>query len=200
MSGALARKRCDPAKKRTGKCGTIGAKVAPFPSERRGPFPDPPPLSGKWEPGARYARKFTRYLRSRVLTLPTLSKKRGPVPGNACKITEDPQRQREVGGWGEGAWGWTGRFLYEKRAILIHELRHFEEILRFPSFKPPPGWAWGSPRGALGGYRTERIQHFEGSGPQWGRGNTSLRGGRAAAGPRKHVTQRGPGHDRDEET
>ena len=59
MSGALARKRRDPAKKKTGKYGTFGAKVAPFPSERRGPFPDPPPLSGKWDIGVRIARKFT---------------------------------------------------------------------------------------------------------------------------------------------
>ena len=59
MSGALARKRCDPAKKETGKYGTFGPEVAPFPSERRGPFPDPPPLSGKWDIGAWMARKFT---------------------------------------------------------------------------------------------------------------------------------------------
>ena len=59
MPGALARKRRDPAKKETGKHGTFGAKVAPFPSERRGPFPDPPPLSGKWDIGVRIARKFT---------------------------------------------------------------------------------------------------------------------------------------------
>ena len=68
------------------------------------------------------------------------------------------------------------------------------------SFQAPPGWAWGSPRGALGGYRTEKIQHFEGSGSQSDRGNTSLRGGRAATGPRKHVTPRGSGHNRDEKT
>ena len=59
MSGALARKRRDPAKKETGKHGTFGAKVAPFPSERRGQLPDPPPLSGKWDIGVRIARKFT---------------------------------------------------------------------------------------------------------------------------------------------
>ena len=59
MSGALARKRCDPAKKETGKYGTFGAKVAPFPGERRGQFPDPLPLSGKWDIGARITRKFT---------------------------------------------------------------------------------------------------------------------------------------------
>ena len=68
------------------------------------------------------------------------------------------------------------------------------------SFQAPPGWAWGSPRGALGGYRTEKIQHFEGSGSQSDRGNTSLRGGRAATGPRKHVTPRGSGRNRDEKT
>ena len=59
MPGALARKRRDPAKKETGKHGTFGAKVAPFPSERRGQFPDPPPLSGKWDIGVRIARKIT---------------------------------------------------------------------------------------------------------------------------------------------
>ena len=59
MSGALARERCDPAKKETGKYGTFGPKVAPFPSERRGPFPDPPRLSGKWSIGARIVCKFT---------------------------------------------------------------------------------------------------------------------------------------------
>ena len=59
MSGALARKRCDPAKKSTVKYGIFGPKVAPFPSERRGPFPDPPRLSGKWSIGARILRKFT---------------------------------------------------------------------------------------------------------------------------------------------
>ena len=59
MPGALARKRRDPAKKETGKHGTFGAKVAPFPSERRGRLPDPPPLSGKWDIGVRIARKFT---------------------------------------------------------------------------------------------------------------------------------------------
>ena len=59
MSGAVARKRRDPAKKETGKHGTFGAKVAPFPSERRGQFSDPPPLSGKWDIGARIACEFT---------------------------------------------------------------------------------------------------------------------------------------------
>ena len=59
MPGALARKRRDPAKKKTGKHGTFGAKVAPFPSERRGQFPDPPPLSGKWDIGVRNAGKIT---------------------------------------------------------------------------------------------------------------------------------------------
>ena len=59
MSGAVARKRCDPAKKYTVKQNTFGAKVAPFPSERRGQFSDPPPLSGKWDIGARIACKIT---------------------------------------------------------------------------------------------------------------------------------------------
>ena len=59
MSGALARERCGPAKKWTGKYGTFGPKVAPFPSERRGQFSDPPPLSGKWSIGARIVCKFT---------------------------------------------------------------------------------------------------------------------------------------------
>ena len=45
--GALARTRCDPAKKSTVNHLTFGPEVAPFPSERRGPFPDPPPLSRK---------------------------------------------------------------------------------------------------------------------------------------------------------
>ena len=47
MPGALARKRCDPAKKYMVKHVTFGPEVAPFPSERRGPFSDPPPLSRK---------------------------------------------------------------------------------------------------------------------------------------------------------
>ena len=59
MSGAVARKRCDPAKKSTVKYVTFGPKVAPFPSERRGQLSDPPPLSGKWDIGARIACKFT---------------------------------------------------------------------------------------------------------------------------------------------
>ena len=59
MSGAVARKRCDPAKKYTVKQNTFGAKVAPFPSERRGQLPDPPPLSGKWDIGVRIACKIT---------------------------------------------------------------------------------------------------------------------------------------------
>ena len=45
MPGALARKRCDPAKKQMVKHVTFGPEVAPFPSERRGPFSDPLPLS-----------------------------------------------------------------------------------------------------------------------------------------------------------
>ena len=40
ISGALARKRCDPAKKSEVKYGTFGTEVAPFPSERRGPLSD----------------------------------------------------------------------------------------------------------------------------------------------------------------
>ena len=40
ISGALARKRCDPAKKSAVKNGTFGTEVAPFPSERRGPLSD----------------------------------------------------------------------------------------------------------------------------------------------------------------
>ena len=68
------------------------------------------------------------------------------------------------------------------------------------SFQAPRGWARGSPRGALGGYRIEKMQHFDGPGSQSDRENTSFRGGRAAAGPRKHVTQRGPGHNRAEKT
>ena len=59
MSGAVARKRYDPAKKYTVKQNTFGAKVAPFPSERRGQLPDPPPLSGKWDIGVRIACKIT---------------------------------------------------------------------------------------------------------------------------------------------
>ena len=86
-SGAVARKRCDPAKKSTVKYVTFGAKVAPFPSEGRGQFWDPPPLSGKWDIGARIACKFTQDLRRQVLNLPTLSKKRGAGPCNACKST-----------------------------------------------------------------------------------------------------------------
>ena len=58
-SGAVARKRCDPAKRTTVKYVTFGPKVAPFPSERRGQLSDPPPLSGKWDVGARIACKFT---------------------------------------------------------------------------------------------------------------------------------------------
>ena len=45
--GAAARERCDPAKKYMVKHVTFGPEVAPFPSERRGPFSDPPPLSRK---------------------------------------------------------------------------------------------------------------------------------------------------------
>ena len=58
-SGAVARKRCDPAKKYTVKQDIFGAEFAPFPSERRGQFSDPPPLSGKWDIGARIACKIT---------------------------------------------------------------------------------------------------------------------------------------------
>ena len=58
-SGAVARKRCDPAKKSPVKYVTFGPKVAPFPGERRGQFSDPPPLSGKWDIGARIACKIT---------------------------------------------------------------------------------------------------------------------------------------------
>ena len=45
--GALARTRCDPAKKSTVKHVTFGPEVAPFPSEGRGPFSDPLPLARK---------------------------------------------------------------------------------------------------------------------------------------------------------
>ena len=58
-SGAVARKRCDPAKMSPVKYVTFGPKVAPFPSERRGPFPDTPRFSGKWSIGARIVCKFT---------------------------------------------------------------------------------------------------------------------------------------------
>ena len=47
ISGALARKRSDAAKKSTVEYGAFGPEVAPFPSERRGPFSDQPPLSRK---------------------------------------------------------------------------------------------------------------------------------------------------------
>ena len=40
MSDALARKRCEAAKKATVKYGSFGTKVAPFPGERRGPLSD----------------------------------------------------------------------------------------------------------------------------------------------------------------
>ena len=58
-SGAVARKRCDPAKKSPVKYVTFGPKVAPFPSERRALISDPPPLSGKWDIGVRIACKIT---------------------------------------------------------------------------------------------------------------------------------------------
>ena len=73
MPGALARKRCDPAKKGTVKYVTFGPKVAPFPSERRVSSPDPPPLSGKWGTEPRPARQFTWDLHHQLLDLPTLS-------------------------------------------------------------------------------------------------------------------------------
>ena len=59
MPGALARKRRDPAKEEMGKHGTLGAKVAPFPSERRALTSDLPTLSEKCSVGWRAARKFT---------------------------------------------------------------------------------------------------------------------------------------------
>ena len=58
-SGAVARKRCVLAKMPTVKCVTFGPKVAPFPSVRRGPFPDPPSLSGEWDIGVWIACKIT---------------------------------------------------------------------------------------------------------------------------------------------
>ena len=58
-SGAVARKRCDPAKKSTVKYVTFGPKVAPFPSERRALISDLPTLSEKCGVGWRAARKFT---------------------------------------------------------------------------------------------------------------------------------------------
>ena len=145
--------------------------------------------------------------------MPTLSKKRGARPCNACKITEDPQRQRGVGGGG-CAWGWTGRFLYEKRAILIHELRHSGQILWFPPFKPPPGGPGDLPGGPWvaigprkystsrgpGRNRTQETRHFGGAGPQPDRENTSLPGVRDTIGTRKHVTSRGPDRSRTEQT
>ena len=48
--------------------------------------------------------------------------------------------------------------------------------------------------------RTEKTRHFEGSGSQSDRENTSLRGVRVAIGPRKHATSRGPGRNWAEKT
>ena len=103
--------------------------------------------------------------------------------------------------------GGGGRRLGLDRTIFIRKesdsntrIETFRANPVVSSFQAPPGWAWGSPRGALGGYRTDKIQHFEGSASQSHRGNTSLRGGRAATGPRKHVTPRGAGRNRDEKT
>ena len=117
-----------------------------------------------------------------------------------------------VGLGGGGAWGWTGRFLYEKRAILIHELRHSGQILWFPPFKPPPGGPGDLPGGPWvaigprkystsrgpGRNRTEKTRHFGGAGPQPDRENTSLRGVRDTVGTRKHVTSSVPGLNRTE--
>ena len=58
-SGAVARKRCDPAKKSTVKYVIFGPKVAPCPSERRALTSDLPTLSEKCGVGWRAARKFT---------------------------------------------------------------------------------------------------------------------------------------------
>ena len=48
--------------------------------------------------------------------------------------------------------------------------------------------------------RTEKTRHFEGTGSQSDRENTSLPGAQVAIGQRKHVTLRGPGRARTEKT
>ena len=78
MSGAVARKRCDPAEKQTVKHVTFGARGAPFPSGRRGPFPDLPTLSTKWGIGSWKTRKITWDLRRPFRELSTLSRICGP--------------------------------------------------------------------------------------------------------------------------
>ena len=145
--------------------------------------------------------------------MPTLSKMRGAGPGNARKVTEDPQRQRGVGGGG-GRLGLDRTIFIRKESDSNTRIETFRANPVVSSFQAPPGWAWGSPRGALGGYRTEKIRHFEGSGSQSDRGNASLRGGgpqpdrentslrgvRDTVGTGKHVTPRGPGRNRTEKT
>ena len=78
MSGAVARKRCDPAEKQTVKHVTFGARGAPFPSGRRGPLPDLPTLSKKWGIGSWKTRKITWGLRRPFRELSTLSRICGP--------------------------------------------------------------------------------------------------------------------------
>ena len=87
MSGAVARKRCDPAKKWTVKRDTFEAEFAPFPSERRGRFAHPQTLSKKWGIGSRIGRTFTSDPEHQFSELPTPSEKPGPGSRNARKFT-----------------------------------------------------------------------------------------------------------------
>ena len=119
------------------------------------------------------------------MTLPTLSKKRGPVPGNACKITEDPQRQRG-GGLGWVRLGLNKTIFIRKESDSNTRIETFRANPQVSVFQAPPGVGLGISQGGPG-----RLSDRE---------DTALRGVRAAMGPRKHVTPGGPGRSRAEKT
>ncbi len=93
--------------------------------------------------------------------------------------------------------------------VLFFNMKSIPSNSESPPGEPGvvPGGSWGAigPRKHVtsrgpGRSRTEKTRHFEGSGSQSDRGNTSLRGVRVAIGPRKHVTSNGLGRNRTEKT
>ena len=77
-----------------------------------------------------------------------------------------------VGLGGGGRLGLDRTIFIRKESDSNTRIETFRANPVVSSFQAPPGWAWGSPMGPLGGHRTEKTRHFEGD-PGVSKGGTT---------------------------
>ena len=120
-----------------------------------------------------------------------------------CHCEEDPGDSKG------GTTGFARKVHTRIVGLLFFNMKSIPSNSESPPGEPGdlPGGSWGAigPRKydtsrCPDRNRTEKTRHFEGSGSQSDRENTSLRGVRVAIGRRKRITSRGPGRNRTEKT